>query len=246
MSKRRASANLTSIRNTGPFSTKQFQVGPSHRYQGRSPVYKQPVEINSYSIDHDRKVWFDNRELKYYYAPSGKDLTVGFDRFIQRDETVPEHLDTLLDALTDAKAKANVPPEMTQANIVTWRGIMTKLLCTPYARNEPWELRLTRYKDTIYIEEEATQKKKDQEANASVRQQMMCYWGYRFETLCTVSSPPSTIAESDPELTSRLTDSANTNVQYCVLVRTTLGKNSLIMGAEVDCIRGNTPRSHEP
>lgn len=63
---------------------------------------------------------------------------------IQRDESIPEHIDTLLDALTNANAK-QPDDNQTTADIVTWRGIMTKLLCTPYSRKEPWELRATKY-----------------------------------------------------------------------------------------------------
>lgn len=63
---------------------------------------------------------------------------------IQRDESIPEHLDTLLDALTNVNAKQPQDNQIT-ADIVTWRGIMTKILCTPYSRKEPWELRATRH-----------------------------------------------------------------------------------------------------
>lgn len=65
----------------------------------------------------------------------------------------------------------------------------------------------------------------------------MCYWGYKFETLSTVSKPPKEGVD-DQELVDRIQEGADTNVQYCVAVRTTLGKNSLIMGAEVDCSEG--------
>ncbi|KAI8342809.1 RAI1 like PD-XK nuclease-domain-containing protein [Chlamydoabsidia padenii] len=113
---------------------------------------------------------------------------------------------------------------------------MTKLLCTPYLRNEPWELRVSKYKDTIFMEEQATAKKKQNESQATVRQQLMCYWGYNFETLSTISTPPSeTIQEQ--ELVDRIQGGADTNVQYCVVVKTALGRNSVIMGAEVDCSR---------
>jgi RAT1-interacting protein len=64
----------------------------------------------------------------------------------------------------------------------------------------------------------------------------MSYWGYRFESLCTTKNPPHKVTKQ--ELEQRLTDSANTNVQYCILVKTKLGDNSIIMGAEVDCCRG--------
>lgn len=63
---------------------------------------------------------------------------------IQRDESIPEHIDTLLDALTNANAKQPDDSQIT-ADIVTWRGIMTKILCTPYSRKEPWELRATKH-----------------------------------------------------------------------------------------------------
>lgn len=66
----------------------------------------------------------------------------------------------------------------------------------------------------------------------------MSYWGYRFETLSTVSKPPREVRKDDPELKRRLKESANTNIQYCILVKTKLGNNSIIMGAEVDCCRG--------
>lgn len=40
-----------------------FSVRPAQHYAGRCAIYKQPVEINSYSIDGERCVWFDDREL---------------------------------------------------------------------------------------------------------------------------------------------------------------------------------------
>ncbi len=38
---------------------------------------------------------------------------------------------------------------MTQANFICYRGILTKIMCTPYSRNEPWELGATLYKGTM-------------------------------------------------------------------------------------------------
>lgn len=42
----------------------------------------------------------------------------------------------------------------------------------------------------------------------------------------------------DPELTGRLDGIVDTNLQYCTVARTKIGKNSIIMGAEVDCTSG--------
>ncbi|KAG1169830.1 hypothetical protein G6F70_008113 [Rhizopus microsporus] len=227
MSKRSATAQLDEAERIkrNQFS---FPLEANERYEGSFPVYKQPQELTCYSIDHHRRVWFDDREMKYYYPPSGKDLNVGYDQFIQRDESVSEHIDTLLDALTTVKQKH---PSDIQADIVTWRGIMTKILCTPYSRRDAWELRATRYNGTIFIEEQSL---KDNSRDTD-RQKLMGYWGYRFETLCTVSQPPHKVNKE--ELKRRDNESANTNVQYCVVVKTRLGNNSIIMGAEVDCCR---------
>ncbi|CAO0796606.1 unnamed protein product [Mucor circinelloides] len=220
-----------------------FRLKHTDAYQGSFPVYKQPQEITSYSIDHERRVWFDNREMKYYYPPTSdkKDLNVGYEKMVQRDESIPEHIDTLLDALTNANAKQPDDNQIT-ADIVTWRGIMTKILCTPYSRKEPWELRATKYNGSIFMEEQVTEQKKNSENQASDRQKLMSYWGYRFETLCTVTKPPHEMTKTDAELRDRLTASANTNIQYCILAKTKLGNNSIIMGAEVDCCRDVKPK----
>lgn len=93
------------------------------------------------------------------------------------------------------------------------------------------------------MEEQVTEKKKNSENQASDRQKLMSYWGYRFETLCTVTKPPHEMTKKDAELQERLTASANTNIQYCILAKTKLGNNSIIMGAEVDCCRGTTSMS---
>lgn len=62
----------------------------------------------------------------------------------------------------------------------------------------------------------------------------MCYWGYRFETVATLSQHPSKVKLSDvPQ--QRYHSDVNTHVQYCSVVRTKLGKHSIIMGGEVDC-----------
>lgn len=40
-----------------------FRLKRTEEYEGSFPVYKQPQEVTSYSIDHERHVWFDNREM---------------------------------------------------------------------------------------------------------------------------------------------------------------------------------------
>lgn len=44
-------------------TVRTFPVLAPREYSGHCPSYRQPVEIASYSIDADRRVWFDDREL---------------------------------------------------------------------------------------------------------------------------------------------------------------------------------------
>ncbi|KAJ2959772.1 hypothetical protein NQZ79_g4790 [Umbelopsis isabellina] len=226
----------SSIVKSPRFEEYKFDLHPLGKYSGDCAVYKQPVELQSFSIDHERTVHFDDRQLKYYYPAdlSDADLSVGYEDFIQRDENLKEHIDTLLDALTHYRSK-ETDPLSSQADIVTWRGIITKILCTPYAR-DPFELGVTRYNDTIYIEEHETEFKRAQNQNQDARGRLMGFWGYRFESLSTVSNFPSKTEPVDKEeLESRKSSVVNTNEQYCTVVKTRLGNTSIVMGAEVDC-----------
>jgi hypothetical protein len=41
----------------------KFALHPLGKYSGDCAVYKQPVELQSFSIDHERTVHFDDRQL---------------------------------------------------------------------------------------------------------------------------------------------------------------------------------------
>jgi RAT1-interacting protein len=83
---------------------------------------------------------------KYYHEEFliGKDLSVGYKDFLSRDPEVREHLDALLKVILDLKRKNH--PALKQLNVITWRGAMTTVLCTPFYRREAWELAVTKYK----------------------------------------------------------------------------------------------------
>jgi RAT1-interacting protein len=63
--------------------------------------------------------------MKWYYPPElGADLSNGFDKFIQHDESIDEHLDSLLTTIASHEQKTGEPID---AHIVTWRGMLTKV-----------------------------------------------------------------------------------------------------------------------
>lgn len=65
--------------------------------------------------------------------------------------------------------------------------MLTKVLCSPYNKNEPWMVAATLYNGTIYLSEIETEKAKQEEAMRNQRMKEMCYWGVKFEDYVTSS-----------------------------------------------------------
>lgn len=117
-------------------------------------------------------------------------------------------------------------------DFVSWRGCLTRLLCSPYESREGWLLAVTRFNDTFYMCEFDTEEKKNMEANRTDFQKEMCYWGWKFEQYVTADKP-----DGKPD-----TSSAVNNCEaYCTVIRTRLNSHSLFFSGEVDCIgsKGN-------
>ncbi|CAB4490811.1 unnamed protein product [Rhizophagus irregularis] len=226
----------------------KFPIHPFKRFNKKCVEFKQPVEITCFSYDENRQLHMDDRESRYYYPPNLEDcnLSVGYENLIQKSEG-PEPIHSLLDALIHLNETKG---DEVKADIVSWRGIFTKLLCTPYNRNESWEFGATLYNvsivalnyliilyNTIFIEEHETEQTRLYREGSTPKAKLMGYWGYKFEALCTIGVPATEIqSPDDPELLARKNTIVNTNIQYCSVSKTSLGKNRLIMGAEVDCL----------
>lgn len=63
--------------------------------------------------------------------------------------------------------------------------MLTKILCSPYNKTEPWMVAITLYNGTIYLSEVETEQSKHEEATRSQRLKEMCYWGLKFEDYVT-------------------------------------------------------------
>ena len=71
-------------------------------------------------------------------------------------------------------------------DFVCWRGILTKLLCTPYENRDGWKISVSRFGKTLYIcEFEADKITDDDSFKNSEIQKEMTYWGFKFETYIT-------------------------------------------------------------
>ncbi|KAJ1023595.1 hypothetical protein NDA16_003212 [Ustilago loliicola] len=248
------------------------------------PLFQQPAPLCSFSFDENRKQWQDDRSKKYYRGPPpytnrhpkqghraaphfGADLNYGFERFIQRDEGVAEHLDGLVIALqhrTESAASEAERDELDQerrrSDVVTWRGIITKI-CTAYNQTtdvrypDLLELNAMMVDGTLYLEEytSVADKAEKQKKESDPMMQRFSYYGYSFESYCTVDKEAQVNEPFRP--TARegsvlphppgWAGDVNTNVQWCQIVKTKLGGNRLVIGGEVDGVSRNPSTGRE-
>ncbi|KAA8631468.1 hypothetical protein SMACR_04403 [Sordaria macrospora] len=229
-----------------------FPIQPVARFAGKSELVKRPKEFACFSYDSDHKFHLGAQSLKWYYTPElNVDLSKGFESFIKHDDSVDEHLDSLLTTIADYEQKTSKPID---AHIVTWRGMMTKIMAAPFD-DDGFEMNATLYRvrshpplgrsPKEFIEEHHAYKKEsranERPWNGPIPQEVMQYWGYKFETLSTLPRP---WGETSREFIEGRPDHAvNNKEQYCSVVRTGIGSTILCIGGEVDAIWDDKPRT---
>ncbi|KAH9811702.1 RAI1 like PD-(D/E)XK nuclease [Teratosphaeria destructans] len=262
-----------------------FEFHNLDRFAGSSASIKRPREFAYFSFDEEHRLHpLSDRSLSYYYPPffsdpgtqnARPDLSAGFDTFRQRDDTLDEHLDALLDTLQaheervlsqieNGESQGKIEDVATQADIITWRGMMTKILTAPFDGFSDFEMNATCYQvrklRLLYCEllvnwrltcgsfiEENHQYKVDLDRKVTAQpsrqheasQAMMQYWGYKFETLSVIPKPWAECSRE--EIEARDAQVVNNHVQYCSIVRTGIGTSSLVIAGEVDAVLGGKP-----
>ncbi|KAL8964390.1 MAG: hypothetical protein Q9197_006942, partial [Variospora fuerteventurae] len=216
-------------------------------------------EIACFSYDDAHDFHLDERSLRYYYPPRvGADLSKGFNTFQQLDDSADSHLDSLLQTIIDLEKRTG---SECQANFITWRGLMTKIMAAPFDTFN--DARTSRPILKSYIEEHHAHKLESRLAQHSqvshpgtASQDLMSYWGtsfissaphlthrssasssavfsgYKFETLSLLPAPWAETSRDYIE--SREDLIVNNHAQYCSVVKTGIGKSRLILGGEVD------------
>ncbi|KAL8658409.1 MAG: hypothetical protein Q9226_001015 [Calogaya cf. arnoldii] len=228
-----------------------FDIQPLNRFvTGENASIRRPKEIAFFSYDDAHEFHLDDRSLRYYYPPTiGADLSKGFDSFQQLDDTADDHLDSLLKTIIDFETRTG---EKCQADLITWRGMMTKIMAIPFDMFNGFEVNATRFQDTIFIEENHAHKLQSRDAQhhqvsrpGTASQDLMSYWGYKFETLALIPAPWAETSRDYIESREDLV--VNNYAQYCSVVRTGIGKSKLILGGEVDALWDAKPsRTDDP
>lgn len=66
--------------------------------------------------------------------------------------------------------------------------MLTKIMITPFNRNESWGFLATKHNGTIYLRQIETEQERQRYLNETQRDKLMSYWGYKFEDYMTTSS----------------------------------------------------------
>ncbi|POS82722.1 hypothetical protein EPUL_004653 [Erysiphe pulchra] len=214
---------------------------PISKFNGPKLTLKFPKEIACFSYDDEHQFRLDDSSIKYYYTPSlGTDLCEGFENFQKLEDSGDEHLESLLKTLINLEQKTG---QKVEANFITWRGMMTKIRneCHDISRNNVWSLVLVESTAEVvsFIEENYTYKlqtKNEQIEKPTPRgrhsQEMMSYWGYKFETLSLLPRPWNETSRDHIETRNNLI--VNNKAQYCSVVQTELNGSTMILGGEID------------
>ncbi|KAK6432922.1 decapping endonuclease targeting mRNA [Oleoguttula sp. CCFEE 5521] len=234
-----------------------FVIHPLDRFVVAKTAIKRPREIAYFSYDDEHTLHpLSDKSLSYYYPPfvdvpadGGQQrprisLSNGFDAFQKHDDSVDEHLVALLDTLASYEEREG---HVVKADLITWRGMMTKIVTAPFDMFSEFEMNATCFQGTIFLEEHKAAKftpanngpPKSVPHGARPSQDMMQYWGYKFEVLSTLRKPWAEVSRG--EIESRDNVIVSNEAQYCSIVTTGIGDTNLILGGEVDAVMGTKP-----
>ena len=164
------------------------------------------------------------RRMRGANAGAGADLNRGFGTFRDRDrrEIYPAPVHSIFSAL-EASERTHV---LEDADVVTWRGNMSKLLTSPWNLSESWTMEAELVNNrTIVLNVKETEEGLRKALTRDERDERMCYWGYAFEEAVCSERP--------------FEEPVDCMECFCCVVKTKLGDLNVVMCGEVDCVDGD-------
>lgn len=221
--------------------------------RAKTTALKQPKELFSYARDIDGAFVYDEdtvkgQHLSYYYLPDsyvdkGVDLGAGYQNFKKIPEA--ENLGDFPALLRAIMKHEQSTGSKVASDIITFRGLMTKILTLPYNMKDPIDFEVVSYDGQIFIKnDEAIELKRRQQNSVSNNnsssssnglpadfQQRCEFSGYKFETVATLPRPWADC--SRPLIEKRSKKVVNNYEQYISVVRTGIGKVKLLLAGKL-------------
>lgn len=117
------------------------------------PSSSQLKVIDGFSVEHDRSFCKDSRKyLKYLRLPDpgsfAFDLNVGYESYVPGIRHHSLNLNTLIEYIDNKKEDCG---DKFTADFITRRGLLVRIMTTPYIPNDSWSVVATKYRGTIYL-----------------------------------------------------------------------------------------------
>ncbi|TIB35093.1 hypothetical protein E3P86_02722 [Wallemia ichthyophaga] len=190
---------------------------PNHAQQLPPIQVSYPTQLTTFSINKDRYILYNNSQLSYYNDARlsiGSDLNFGVEGMVFNENI--EHLDNLLLAIDHYKL------DWWSYNVITFRGILTKLTTALYNYDDNWCLNCMLIHNSIFISDNSPPAKPSSEWHKRAM-----YNGYAFEGLATGAPHTPT----------------NNSAQWATINKLRFGKHKILTAGEVDC--ASTDQSHQ-
>ncbi|KAJ7044216.1 hypothetical protein C8F04DRAFT_1069972 [Mycena alexandri] len=169
-----------------------------------------------FSICNQRLEVDSNTALRYLldpFNPVDADLRSGLNTFLQlpREDRTFQRARRLDNVFELCLASAN-SEELLAAEVVTWRGILTKIMV-----GKKLDLNVSYYRGVLYLEENCPRVSFDPDSVGT-------YMGHRFETICSTSHHPEM-------------DNVDLHTLWNTAISRTLGSLKILLVGEVDCVK---------
>lgn len=231
----------------------------------RFPSFTKPWVVGAFSVDGNRLYSHSRKNCKYVYKQVYSerrtyDLNTGIDNVVRKVESCKEEkLSHLLQFILDNLSQIRQPTglidrnKVLMADFVCFRGLLRQIMCTPYEYREPWIILAIKFKDTIYLCAEETQKQAQDRVNQTDTLKKILSYGFKFEqfiltglTFHSISIyffiPSDYFNSTDDPCVEPMTDiPVNENEEFCCMFSATLNGNKLLYGAEMDGIEEYAP-----
>ncbi|KAJ6594883.1 hypothetical protein B0H19DRAFT_1366627 [Mycena capillaripes] len=176
-----------------------------------------------FSICDERLEVDGTTALRYFVEPPlNADLRDGLHKFLKlplKDRAFKRA--RRLDNVFKTCLESENSEDLLKAEVVTWRGIMTKLML-----GQKLDLNVSYYRGVLYLEEDCPRMQFDTNSEAT-------YMGHKFETFCSTAGEPQM-------------DDVNLHTLWGVAIMRTLGSLNILLVGEVDCVKAGYSENPGP
>lgn len=197
------------------------------------PKFSRPEIVGFFSVDEDRNYQDSIRNLKYLNIPKRINFNLNKGDETYQDKPESAENEQLKHLLNFIKKHPDIIISRNEPNFVCFRGLLSRIMNTPYEDREAWILKAIRFKGTIYLCAEETSYKKAEKRRRTEKDIKFLRYGFKFESYI-LSDHPSKPApgNSKPVIEAE---------EFCAMYSTEIAGKRILYGAEMDGVISKIP-----